>query len=631
MIAVLFLFLRNVRASLIVASVIPLSMLIAFGGMYIFGYSANLMSLGALDFGLIVDGAIVMVENFVHRWRKPLSTRTTSKHGRRSSATQRSRSGARCCSGISIIVAVYLPIFTLEGMEGRMFKPMAFTVVCAVLGSLLLALTYVPTISAALLKTPKRAGEGQTHALGTAGANAGAATNIATDRASSLEARLRARYAGALDWSIGHGKLITAVAAVLAVTAVWSLTKIGTEFMPKLDEGAILINTRRLPSVSLSDATKLSTQAERIVKRFPEVVTVVTKEGRPDLATEAMGLYEGDLYVILKDRSEWKTAKNPEGLVAAFDSALKSVPGLWVSFTQPLAMRLDEAESGIRTDLGVKVVGPSLARNQQIAERIRGVLSTVPGAADVSVEVSEGTGQLQVAVRRPDLARYGLSVANVRDAVNMALGGDVATEMVDGPRRIGIAVRYPAATASRDPITLGNLLLRSPITGALVSLSARSRRGAPDRPRADQPRGRPERRTLVMSNVRGRDLGSFVAEVRARVAREVPIPSGTFLEWGGQYENQQRATERLKVVVPLALGLIVLLLYASFRSVLQTALVLTNVPFALVGGIAALWLRHLNLSLSASVGFIALFGIAVLNGLVLVSHVNTLRSEGHDY
>ena len=622
-IAVLFLFLRNVRASLIVASVIPLSMLIAFGGMYVFGYSANLMSLGALDFGLIVDGAIVMVENFVHRMeRTPLAPDDVEGRATlfRDAAVE---VGRPVLFGIAIIVAVYLPIFTLEGMEGRMFKPMAFTVVCAVLGSLLLALTYIPTVSAALLRGPKEAApKGEPKGDGKADGPKADATSEAG--ASGLEARLRARYAGALEWSIRHGRAITAVAVVLAVTAAWSLTRIGTEFMPKLDEGAILINTRRLPSVSLADATKLSTESERIVKRFPEVLSVVTKEGRPDLATEAMGLFEGDQYVTLRERGEWKTAKDPEGLIAAFDSALKSVPGLWVSFTQPLAMRLDEAESGIRTDLGVKVVGPRLELNRQIAERIRGVLSTVPGAADVAVEVSEGTGQLQVTVRRPDLARYGLSVADVRDAVNMALGGDVATEMVDGPRRIGVAVRYPGAQ-QQDPSALANLALRSQTTGAVVPLSAVAdvvpQTGPEQISHEDA-----QRRTLAMANVRGRDLGSFVTEVRARVAREVRIPAGTFLEWGGQYENQQRAMHRLKVVVPLALGLIVLLLYVSFRSVLQTALVLTNVPFALVGGVAALWLRHLNLSLSASVGFIALFGIAVLNGVVLVSHVNALRA-----
>ncbi len=602
-IVVLFIFLRNVRASLIVASVIPLSMLVAFGGMYLFGYSANLMSLGALDFGLIVDGAIVMVENFVHRLEK-------AEHDGTGASTMAQRFtlfrdaaievGRPILFGIAIIVAVYIPIFALEGMEGRMFKPMAFTVVCAVLGSLLLALVFVPAASLALLR------------------------HVHTEPV-KLEERLRDRYRRALEWTFRHGPPIVVTGAVMVIVSMYSLTRIGSEFMPKLDEGAILINTRRTPSVSLADATKLSLLAERVVKKFPEVLTVVTKEGRPDLATEAMGLYEGDLYVILKPRDEWTTAANPEALVAAFDSALKVVPGLWVSFTQPLAMRLDEAESGIRTDLGIKVVGPDLERNGQIAARIRRVLASTQGSADVAVEVSEGTGQVRVTARRDALAQFGLSVADVRDAVNLSLGAETATEMVKGPRRIGVAVRYPDAVRN-DLTSLSRLTVRS-AAGALVPLSSV----------ADvEPGTGPElighedaqRRTLVLSNVRGRDLGGFVAEVQARVAREVALPAGTFLEWGGQFENQQRAMKRLELVVPVALLLIVGLLYASFRSWMLTALILTNVPFALVGGVAALWLRDLNLSLSASVGFIALFGIAVLNGVVLISAMNTLRASG---
>jgi heavy metal efflux system protein len=329
--------------------------------------------------------------------------------------------------------------------------------------------------------------------------------------------------------------------------------------------------------------------------------------------------------VILKPHDEWTTASDPDGLVAAFDSALKVVPGLWVSFTQPLAMRLDEAESGIRTDLGIKVVGPDLERNGQIAARIRHVLASTPGSADVAVEVSEGTGQVRVTARRDALAQFGLSVADVRDAVNLALGAETATEMVKGPRRIGVAVRHPDAIRN-DLTALSRLTVRSS-QGALVPLSSV----------ADvEPGTGPElighedaqRRTLVLSNVRGRDLGGFVAEVQARVAREVVLPPGTFLEWGGQFENQQRAMKRLELVVPVALALIVGLLFASFRSWWLTALILTNVPFALVGGVAALWLRGLNLSLSASVGFIALFGIAVLNGVVLISAMNALRADG---
>ena len=603
-ILVLFAFLRNVRASLIVAAVIPLSMLVAFGGMYLFGYSANLMSLGALDFGLIVDGAIVMVENFVHRLEKAERdtghdvTGTANRYALfRDAAIE---VGRPILFGIAIIVAVYIPIFALEGMEGRMFKPMAFTVVCAVLGSLMLALVFVPAASLALL------------------------THVHSEPV-ALEERVRDWYRRTLLWTFDHGTAIVVTAVVMVFVSMASLTRIGSEFMPKLDEGAILINTRRTPSISLADATRLSLSAERIVKRFPEVLTVVTKEGRPDLATEAMGLYEGDLYVILKPRDEWTTAADPDGLVAAFDSALRQVPGLWVSFTQPLAMRLDEAESGIRTDLGIKVVGPDLERNALIAGRIRRVVAGTRGSADVGVEVSEGTGQVRVTPRRDALAQYGLSVGDVRDAMNLSLGVETATEIVKGPRRIGVAVRYP--DAQRNDLTeLSRLTVRSS-GGALVPLSSIA---------TVEPGTGPElighedaqRRTLVLSNVRGRDLGGFVSEVQARVAREVPLPAGTFLEWGGQFENQQRAMKRLRLVVPAALLLIILLLYLSFRSGWLTALILTNVPFALVGGVAALWIRGLNLSLSASVGFIALFGIAVLNGVVLISAIIALRASG---
>ena len=597
-IAVLFLFLRNVRASLIVASVIPLSMLVAFVAMRAFGYSANLMSLGALDFGLIVDAAVVMVENFIRR----LEMEPPRAHEERL-ALFRSAAievGRPVLFGIAIIVAVYIPIFTLDGMEGRMFKPMAFTVICAVLGSLLLALTYVPAISAWLLR--------HVH-----------------ERPSRTQERLRDGYLRALEWTLGRGTIVVGAALVLVVAAVLSLGAIGSEFMPKLDEGSILINTRRLPSVALGDATRLSLQAERVVRRFPEVVTVVTKEGRPDLATEAMGLFEGDMYVILKPRDEWTTASDREGLVAAFDSALRAVPGLAVSFTQPLAMRLDEAESGIRTDLGIKVVSPDLDRNRAVGEAIRRVLASVRGAADVAVEVSEGTGQIRIDVRRDALARHGISVANVRSAVDLALGAATATEVIDGARRIGVSVRF-AEHLRGDVDALARLTVRSS-SGALVPLGELADIVSASAPELIGHEDA-QRRTLVLANVRGRDLGSFVREVRDRVARDVSVPTGMFLEWGGQYENQARATARLRVVVPASLVLIYLLLFASFRSVPQAMLVLLNVPFALVGGIGVLWLRGLNLSLSASVGFIALFGIAVLNGVVLVSHLNALRASG---
>jgi heavy metal efflux system protein len=601
-IAVLFLFLRNVRAALIVASVIPLSMLAAFIGMATFGYSANLMSLGALDFGLIVDASVVMVESFIRRIEHHKDTHRLGLFERAAVEV-----GRPILFGIAIIVAVYIPIFTLDGMEGRMFKPMAFTVVCAVLGSLLLALTYVPAVSAWAL----RSGE---------------------IKPAQWLITLTARYGRALARVMERPRLVIGTAVVMVVIAVGSLTRIGTEFMPKLDEGSILVTSRRLPSIALDDATRLSMAAERIVKRFPEVVTVVTKEGRPDLATEAMGLYEGDMYIILKERSEWTTAKTTDGLVAALDSALAVVPGLEIAFTQPLAMRLDEAESGIRTDLGIKVVGPDLEQNQSIAERIRRVVAGVPGAADVGVEIADGTGQIRMQVRREALAQYGLSVADVRTAIELAMGSQAAAEWVDGFRRVDIVVRMPE-TSRRDARSLAGLTLRAP-GGEIVPLSAVADITTTTGPELIGHEDA-QRRSLVLSNVRGRDLGSFVQEVKARVADQVNVPAGVFLEWGGQYENQQRAMGRLTLVVPAALLLIFGLLYMSFRSVAQAMLVLSNVPFALVGGIAALWLRGLNLNLSASIGFIALFGIAVLNGVVLVEHLNHLRHDtntghGHD-
>ena len=591
-IAVLFLFLRNLRASLIVASVIPLSMLFAFTGMYLFGFSANLMSLGALDFGLIVDASVVLVENFIRKLEDDPAASGTGVFHRAALEVARP-----ILFGIAIIMAVYIPIFTLDGMEGRMFIPMAFTVVVAVLGSLLLALTYVPSISSLLLR--------HTH-----------------EKPSGWMEALRTRYSRALDWTLAHTALVVGGSAVALGIAVFGLTRIGTEFMPRLDEGSILINTLRSPSISLADATHLSTEAERIVRSIPEVKTVVTKEGRPDLATEAMGLYEGDMYVILRPRGEWTTASTHEGLVSAFDSALSVVPGLRVSFTQPLAMRLDEAESGIKTDLGIKVVGPDMGQNHLYAEKIRRVVAATQGAADVGIEVGEGTGQIAMSVKRDELARYGLSVDEVRRAIELSAGSLVATEMVDGPRRIDVVVRLPESMRN-DPSLLERLTVRSS-GGELVPLGAVvdfvSTTGPALVGHEDA-----QRRSLVFSNVRGRDLGGFVSDVRRRVAEQVTLPAGMFLEWGGQYENQQRAMQRLEIVVPLALVLIYLLLFASFRSVPLSLLVLANVPFALVGGVAMLWLRGLNLSLSASIGFIALFGIAVLNGLVLVTHLNEMR------
>ena len=596
-ILILFLFLRNLRASLITASVIPLATLFAFVLMKYFGVSANLMSLGALDFGLIVDASVVMVENFVRRLGQAGHLREPERRALiRKAAFE---VGRPIVFGICIIIAVYLPIFSLEGLEGRMFKPMAFTVVVAVFGSLLLALTYVPMVASFLLRHVE-------------------------ERPARWFEYLRSRYRGALGWALANRRMVVGAASVLLAVSLASVPFLGTEFMPKLDEGSMLIETRRLPSTSLPQGMSIAKEIERTLLGFPEVRSVVTKMGRPELATETMGLYAGDVYVMFKPRREWKAA-SLAGLTVSMDSALSQIPGIDYNFTAPMAMRLDEAISGVRTELGVKVFGDSLPILQAKAAEIRDVIATVPGAADVSMDVSAGAMQVELALDRAALARYGLNVADVRGAVQAGIGGVEATEVIDGRKRFPVVVRL-AEPYRGTPDAIGGLLLSTP-SGGRVQLSQVARVRTVEGPEViNHENG--ERMVIVQSNVRGRDLGGFAAEVRETVARRVALPEGYFVTYGGQFENQERAMRRLTLIVPLVLLLIIGLLYASFGNGRQALLVMLNVPFALVGGIAALWLRELNLNLSASVGFIALFGVAVLNGVVLVSYINQLRDQG---
>ena len=595
---ILLVFLRNIRASLITASVIPLSMLFAFLLMQRFGVSANLMSLGALDFGLIVDASVVMIENFVRRLAH--AGHVTNDERRTLIRQAAFEVGRPIVFGVSIIIAVYIPIFSLQGLEGRMFTPMAFTVCVAVLGSLLLALVYVPMVSSFLLRhveeTPSRWFEA-----------------------------LRARYQTALHWSLDHRRAVVGTAALLLAISLASVPFLGTEFMPKLDEGSMLIETRRLPSTSLPQGMSIAREVERTLMRFPEVRSIITKMGRPELATETMGLYAGDVYVNFKPRSEWK-AGSVEELIVRMDSALKQIPGIDYNFTAPMAMRLDEAISGVRTELGVKVFGDSLPILERKAAEIRDVIRTVPGAADVSVDVSAGAMQVEIALDRGALARYGLNVADVRDAVQGGVGGVEASEVIDGRKRFPVVVRLAEAYRG-TPDAIGGLLITTP-AGARVTLSQVARVRVVEGPEViNHENG--ERMVIVQSNVRGRDLGGFAADVRREVAKRVALPEGYFVTYGGQFENQERAMKRLTLIVPLVLLLIIGFLYASFGNWRQAFLVMLNVPFALVGGIAALWARGLNLNLSASVGFIALFGVAVLNGVVLVSYINHLRDRGH--
>jgi cobalt-zinc-cadmium resistance protein CzcA len=595
-IVILFVFLRDVRASLIVAAVIPLSMLTGFIGMRLFGVSANLMSLGAIDFGLIVDGAVVMMENFVRR--RGTVERAPGTAPFRAAAVEVARP---ILFGVLIIIAVYLPIFTLEGLEGKMFRPMAITVCSALVGALLLSLTAVPVASSFLLRL---------------------------DRPHHDEPwfdRLRSRYVRHLADAMTHPRRTVVIALIIVAAAIGSIPFLGTEFMPRLDEGSILVETRKLPSISLVESAAVSTQVERVIARFPEVEQVVTKIGRPDLATEAMGIYQGDVYVRLHPMESWTTGRTKEQLIDAMAAALSEVPGLAFNFTQPMAMRLDEVVSGVKSDVAVKVFGPDAATLERLGRQISVALQGVRGAADVQVEVLSGATQIEMNLRRDAIARYGLSVTDLQQVVETAVGGRQVTEVLDGARRFAVVIRYPEAVRC-DEATLAALPVTAP-GGERVPLGRLADIRLAAAPEAISHESG-ERRLVVQSNVRGRDVGSFVRDARRAIAAAVKLPAGYYLTWGGQFENQQRATRRLALVVPLSIAIIFLLLFVTFRKVRQAVLVIMNVPFALVGGVAALWIRGLTLNLSASVGFIALFGVAVLNGVVMIAAINALRQHG---
>lgn len=596
---VLFLFLGNVRAALVVAAVIPLSMLFGFLGMMVFGVSANLMSLGAIDFGMIVDGAVVMMENSVRRLhRRPTDAAFNAVDRVRVAGHEVARP---IVFGVAIIIAVYLPVFFLEGLEGRMFRPMAITVCSALLGSLVLALTATPAAASLVLR--KGAEEKEPRWFG----------------------YLRERYVSVLELALARSWWLIAAAVGVVAVSLGSLALIGTEFMARLDEGSILVETRKLPGISLTESVAISNRVEQMILRFPEVSGVVTRIGRPDLATEAMGINQGDVYVLLKPRDEWTRFESKEQLIEELDRQLSALPGVSYNFTQPMAMRLDEVVSGIKADVAVKIFGEDSAQLEQLAQKALRVVSSIPGAADEQMEIVSGVAELRVEVDRGALARYGLNVSDVSDVMEAAIGGKPVSEMIEGQRRFAIVVRLPE-WCRRDDEAIRQLLLFAP-GGERVPLGqvarVRMARGPELVSREDG-----QRRIVVQCNVRGRDLGGFVADAQRRLERELDLPPGYSVAWGGQFENQRRAMRRLALVVPASILIIFGLLYATFGSVRWALLILLNVPFALVGGVGMLWLRGLNLNISASIGFIALFGVAVLNGIVMVSAINRRRAEG---
>ena len=600
-ILVLFIFLWNLRAAITVALSLPLTALIAFILMDAGDVTANLMSLGglAIAIGMVVDGTIVVTENIVrHLDRVGVGGAVSPVEAARVAAREVARP---VLFATLIIVVVFLPLLTLEQMEGKMFRPLALTMVFAMLGSMVVALAIVPALSALILR-PSAGGERGVGPL------------------------VKRLYAPLLEAALRHRKVTLGGAAMALVATLGLIPFLGTEFLPALDEGAIAINVVRLPSASLEGSKEVAGVLERLLGTFPEVTTVVTKTGRAEISEDPMGPEQSDVFVMLKPRDAWTSGRTKAELIQAMQAKLSSVPGLRLSFSQPIALRVNELLSGVKSDVAVKVFGPDLDKLKATGEKIGQLLNQVEGASDVRVEQISGFSQLEVQIDRRAIARYHLNIADVNEIIETAVGGKVATEVVEGQQRFTVLVRLPEVHR-KDAESIGRILVSAP-GGAQVPLSRIARLKEVEAP-AQVSRQDGMRRVVVECNVRGRDLGSFVDDLRQRLSPvQGALASGYRIDIGGQFENQQRAMRRLSWVVPLSIGLIFVLLFSAFGSVRRALVVVVNLPFALVGGVLVLFLAKINLSVSAAVGFIALFGIAVENGVVLVSFFNQLLSEG---
>ena len=599
-IAVLLLLLGNLRGGLIVAAAIPLSMLVAFTGMVQTGISGNLMSLGAIDFGLIVDGAVVMIENIV---RHLAEERGVRREERPLIILRAGREVLRpIFFAVSIIVIVYLPILTLQGVEGKMFKPMAFTVIFALIGSLILSFTLMPVLASLFLQGSISEGD------------------------SWLLRRAKALYLPRLAWCIHHPKMTALVAASAFVVSLTFVPFLGGEFIPQLDEGDMVLQTWRLPSTALSQSIKDSLEIERTLLRFPEVRQVVSRIGSPEVATDVMGMEASDVFVALRPSGEWKAGMTKERLIDQLAAALSSeVPGVGMSFTQPIEMRFNELIAGVRSDIGLKIFGDDLKILKEKGDQAAHILRQIRGGQDVRVEQVAGLPVLRIQVDRRRIARYGINAADVLAAVEAAGAGRVVGTVFEGQRRFPLVVRAIGSSRTDLP-SFQDLPVAAP-NGALIPLAQLATVSVEEGP-AQVSREDISRRIVVEANVRGRDLSSFVREAQDRIAKELTLPPGYHVKWGGQFENLARATSRLAIVVPVSLCLIFVLLYTTFDAVRPALLIFLNVPLAVTGGVLALAIRGLPFSISAGVGFIALFGVAVLNGVVLMSYILHLREEG---
>jgi len=600
-IVVLMLLLGNWRGALLVATIIPLSMLFAAILMRVFNVSGNLMSLGALDFGLIVDGAVVMVENTIRR-RSEAQEHKSHEPPERTILEACLEVARPVVFAVAIIAIVYLPILSLRGIEGKMFVPMALTVIFALLGSLILSLTYVPAMMTLILR------------------------GKVSEKESFLIRWAKKLYIPAFAFVSRYRAQALAIAVALVFISGAIFPYLGSEFIPRLDEGDLAVQVQRLPSISLEESIKTATEVEKVLMEFPEVKTVISKTGRAEVATDPMSVDFSDLYVALKPHDEWKTTKDKAELIEKMSKALEErVPSVIVSFSQPIELRVAELISGVRSDVAIKLYGDDLDVLKEKGDEIVRAVQSVQGAEDVKAEATSGLPQLQIKADRAAIARYGLNVEDVNDMVESVVAGKEAGQVYEGEQRFNLVVRLNE-DSGKNVDTIKNLLLTAP-NGSRVPLSQvadiKLVEGAAQISREDT-----RRRIGVELNVRGRDIGSFVQEAQAKIAKDVQLPPGYYLKWGGTFENLERASARLLIVVPIALFLIFVLLYTTFNSIKQALLIYTGIPFAIVGGIIALAVRGMPFSISAGVGFIALFGVAVLNGVVMVSFINHLRDEG---
>ena len=621
-VVVLFLLLGNARASLITAAVIPLAMLFTIIGMVRGGVSGNLMSLGALDFGLIVDGAVIIIENCLRRFGE-------AQHavGRQLNDEERFDLTASATAevirpslfGLGIIAAVYLPIFALSGVEGKMFHPMAITVVLALSGAMVLSLTFVPAAIATFLR------------------------GRVAEHDNLLMRWSRARYTPLLDWALRQRVVVLAGAAVLVLACGVLATRLGSEFVPSLDEGDITLQPMRIPGTSLEQSVAMQETLETRLAQFPEVANIFSKIGTAEVATDPMPPSMADTFLMLKPRDQWPDPRKPKAeLVEELEAAAKEIPGSNYEFTQPIQMRTNELISGVRSDVAVKVYGDDLVVLARLASRVERVMRDVPGAEDVKAEQVTGLPLLTITPDPIALARYGLNPGDVQETVATAIGGTVAGQLFEGDRRFDLVVRLPESLR-QNPAVLADLPIPLPASANAdessrqASWSGGGPRTVPLREVASIQvqrgpnqvnRENGKRRVVITANVRERDLGGFVGELRNRIGNDVALPEGYWIDYGGTFEQLISASQRLAVVVPVTLALIFALLFMAFGSAKDAAIVFSGVPLALTGGVVALAVRGIPLSISAGVGFIALSGVAVLNGLVMIAFIRRLREQG---